>query len=61
MLFRSTNVGHLAFDVNVGTATTGDYLGALMEHGIVVEANLPANHDLDANGKTDVAGNIIYR
>ena len=58
---RETNVGHLAFSVQVGSATTGDFLGAMIRHGIIIEANLPANDDLDANGKTDVAGQLIYR
>ena len=33
----------------------------LFRHGQVIEANLPANHGLDAAGKADVAGRIDYR
>jgi hypothetical protein len=36
-----------------------DPVGALFEHGMVVEANLPIA--VDAAGKTDVAGRIIFR
>lgn len=33
---------------------------ALFEHGRVIEANLPANHGLDADAKADLDGQIIF-
>jgi hypothetical protein len=40
----------------------GPDVGApLLEHGVVRTANLPTNHGLDANGRTDMAGQIIHR
>lgn len=51
--------GHLFTSTQIrGTADVG---ASLFEHGFVVEANLPANHGLDAAAKADVAGWIKYR
>ncbi|MER7331671.1 MULTISPECIES: hypothetical protein [unclassified Micromonospora] len=52
--------GHLYTNVAVNTGSTRA-AGALLNHGKVREANLPANHGLDAAGKTDVAGRIQYK
>lgn len=48
---------------NSTTVSTGgaDVMAPLLEHGVVIEAKLPTNHGLDANGKTDLAGRIIFR
>lgn len=53
---RQTAVGILFSSVKVpNTAdTTIDAAGAMMEMGIVVEAKLPTNNGIDANGKTDL-------
>lgn len=57
---RAVNAGHLFNSTKV--AEGGADVGApLLEHGAVVEALLPDNHGLDAAGKADVAGRIIYR
>jgi hypothetical protein len=39
---------------------TGKVGAALLWHGVVVEANLPANHGLDAAAKTAAAGRLLY-
>lgn len=57
---EGTLAGHLFSSVDL-TKSTNDVGAALLEHGVVVEANLPTNHTLDAAGKADVAGRIIYR
>lgn len=58
---RTVMVGHLYQDVEVASDnTTGKAIGAILRHCQVVEANLPSNHGVDANGKADVAGSIIY-
>lgn len=58
---RTVMRGHLFQDVKVHADNkTGKAVGALLVHGQVVEANLPTNHGVDANGKADVAGSIIY-
>jgi hypothetical protein len=54
--------GHLFTDVDVkqiveivhGTTLTGSVLAAMLIRGVVIEAKLPTNHGLDANGKTDL-------
>lgn len=51
--------GFLLTPVKAPTDTTIDPVGALFEHGMVVEANLPIA--VDAAGKADVAGRIIFR
>lgn len=57
---REVAAGHL-FD-STKVPTNGADVGApLFVHGQVVEANLPTNHGLDANAKTDLAGRITYR
>jgi hypothetical protein len=60
---RQTLAGVLFDGVRAKSSTVaGARVGAAMlEHGVVVEARLPANHGLDANGRTDVAGRIIFR
>jgi hypothetical protein len=51
--------GFLFTSVRVNTAdTTIDTQGALYIHGVVVESKLPVA--VDAAGKTDVAGRIIF-
>lgn len=59
---RQTLAGHLLTSIpyDRDAAATSDLGGALFWHGEVVEANLPANHGLDAAGKADVAGKIDY-
>ena len=54
--------GHLFTDVDVkeivevthSTTLTGSVLAAMLIRGVVIEAKLPTNHGLDANGKTDL-------
>lgn len=58
---RQVAAGHLFNSTTVPTDTTVDVGAPLLEHGAVVEANLPTGHGLDSNGKTDLAGRIIYR
>lgn len=58
---RTTLVGHLFSGVKVRTDADIDAAGAMLTHGQVVEAKLPANHGVDANGKVDVTGRIRYR
>jgi len=53
-----TLVGFLLSPVKAPAATTTDVVGALLIHGIIVEANLPVA--VDAAGKTDVAGRITF-
>jgi hypothetical protein len=53
-----TLVGFLLSPVKAPSATTTDVVGALLLHGIVVDANLPVA--VDAAGKTDVAGRITF-
>lgn len=55
---REVAAGHLLASLNVGTLT--EIGGAILIHGFVTEAKLPANHGLDANAKTDLRG-IYYR
>jgi hypothetical protein len=58
---QEVNAGHLLSAVEVrSTNTTGRAAAALFWNGIVREARLPANHGLDAAGKTDVAAHIRY-
>lgn len=54
--------GHLFTDVDVksiveithSSTLTGSVLAAMLIRGVVIEAKLPTNHGLDANGKTDL-------
>jgi len=55
---REVLAGLLFTDVTPGNPTTVDVQGVLFEHGRVVEARLPIA--IDANGKSDVAGRIIF-
>lgn len=56
-----TLVGHLLDDVKVrDTNRAGRSVAALFWEGIVVEARLPANNGLDANGKADVIHDLRY-
>lgn len=59
---RQVFAGHLGVSVSYDRdAAAGDDIpAALFQHGEVVEANLPANHGLDAAAKADVAGRIWY-
>lgn len=57
---REVAAGFLFNTIPVPAGTTK--VGApLMEHGVVIEAELPAGHGLDAAAKTDMAGRIITR
>lgn len=53
-----TLVGFLLSPVKAPAATTTDVVGALLIHGIIVEAKLPVA--VDAAGKTDVDGRITF-
>jgi hypothetical protein len=53
-----TLVGFLLSPVKAPAATTTDVVGALLIHGIIVEAKLPVA--VDSAGKTDVAGYIKF-
>jgi hypothetical protein len=53
-----TLVGFLAFSVKAPAATTTDVVGAMFDHCKVVNSKLPM--PIDANGKADVAGRIIF-
>lgn len=53
-----TLVGFLLTAVKAPSDTTIDPQGALLVHGVVVDAKLPVA--VDAAGKTDVAGRIIF-
>jgi hypothetical protein len=53
-----TLVGFLAFSVKAPAATTTDVVGAMFDHCKVVNAKLPM--PIDANGRADVAGRIIF-
>ena len=52
--------GFLLTDIAMPTVNTIDPQGALFEHGVVIEANLPYAL-ADASGKTDVGTRIIFR
>ena len=57
---REVAAGFLFNTIPVPAGTTK--VGApLMEHGVVIEAKLPAGHGLDTAAKTDMAGRIITR
>lgn len=60
---REVLAGHLFNSTKAkSAAVAGARVGApLLEHGVVVEARLPANHGVDAAGRADAAGRIIYR
>lgn len=59
---RTTATGILFTDVDVmedianqrSTSLTGSVLVPMFIHGIVIEAKLPTNHGLDANGKANL-------
>ncbi len=55
---RQTLVGFLLDAVKAPSSTTIDVQGALYEHGRVIEAKLPVA--IDAAGKTDLKGQIIF-
>lgn len=55
---RTTLAGFLFTGVKVGATSSVPVSGALLMHCFVVEAKLPAA--VDANGKADVAGRIIF-
>lgn len=50
--------GFLLSPVKAPSATTTDVVGALLIHGVIVEANLPVA--IDANAKTDVGGRFTF-
>lgn len=50
--------GFLLTPVKAPAATTTDVVGALLIHGVIVEAKLPVA--IDANGKTDLAGRFTF-
>lgn len=53
-----TLVGFLLSPVRVPADVNVDPQGALFIHGVVVEARLPVT--VDANGKADLAGRVIF-
>jgi hypothetical protein len=53
-----TLVGFLLSPIKAPAATTTDVVGALLIHGIIVEAKLPVA--VDSAGKADVAGRITF-
>lgn len=55
-----TLVGFLLDDVKASAVNTIDVQGALFEHGRVIVANLPIPSSVDAAGKTDLKGQIIF-
>jgi hypothetical protein len=57
---RETLVGFLFSSTAVRTDADIDVAAPLLVHGKVREANLPANHGLDAAGKADVVGRIRF-
>jgi hypothetical protein len=57
---QETMAGHLFVTVAYDDDSTGDISAALFWSGEVIEAELPTNHGLDANGKTDVSNHIAY-
>lgn len=56
---RQVMVGHLKTARRV--ASTDPVQAAVVLHGVVVESKLPTNHGLDAAGKADVKGQLVYR
>ena len=56
---RQTLVGHLAAPVRAPAANTTDVGGAVLVHGVVVDARVPVS-TVDSAGKADVAGRIIF-
>lgn len=57
---REVAAGHLFNSVAVAETTDPDQGAPLQEHGVVVEALLPAGHGLDAAAKVDLAGRFAY-
>lgn len=60
---RQTLAGHLFTAQKVGATSAVPIVGALYEHGRVVQSKLPFQSgagSVDANGKADVKGQIIY-
>lgn len=57
---RQNAAGHL-FNSTPVRAGGPDVGAPLLEHGVVNVSNLPANSGLDSAGRTDLAGQIIYR
>lgn len=55
---RQTLVGFLLSPLDAPSVNTTDVVGALLDHGRIVEARLPIA--IDAAGKTDVAGRIQF-
>lgn len=53
ILFTDVDVKAAIAD-QMSTTVTGSVLTAMFIRGVVIEANLPTNHGLDANGKTDL-------
>jgi hypothetical protein len=53
-----TAAGFLFNSTKVGTADVG---APMLEHGMVVQANLPANSGYDSAAGTDMAGRIVVR
>lgn len=46
---------------SVGVTSESDQGAPLLEHGMVVQANLPDNNGLDAAGIADMSGRIVVR
>lgn len=58
---RTALVGFLYMDVQVASDNkAGKAIAAMLRHCHVLEAKLPSGHGVDANGKVDVAGRIIF-
>lgn len=58
---RTTLVGVLFKPVTVNPDNVaGKGFGSMLRHCQIVESKLPANNGIDANGKVDVAGRIIF-
>lgn len=55
-----TLVGFLMNDVQAPAVNTVDVQGSLFQHGRVITANLPIPSSVDAAGKADVKGQIIF-
>lgn len=55
---RTTLVGFLFTAQKVGATNTVPIVGPMLWHGAVVDAKLPVA--VDANGKADVAGRIVF-
>jgi hypothetical protein len=58
---RTVAAGLLFNSTPIRTGQTTKVGAPLLEHGIVRVSKLPTNSGIDANGRTDLAGRIIFR